>query len=65
MTLGLIAFLLLCSALISGSEVAFFSLNPTDLEELDSDRGLCPDSYEWCDALGTCIPNNEPCGKYK
>ena len=37
MTLGLIAFLLLCSALISGSEVAFFSLNPTDLEELDSD----------------------------
>ena len=37
MTLGLIAFLLLCSALISGSEVAFFSLKPTDLEELDSD----------------------------
>ncbi|MAO46334.1 MAG: magnesium/cobalt efflux protein [Crocinitomicaceae bacterium] len=37
MTLGLIAFLLLCSALISGSEVAFFSLKPNDLEELESD----------------------------
>jgi len=37
----------------------------SSIEELDSDKGLCPDAYEWCDALGTCIPNNEPCGKYK
>ena len=36
-SLGLVAFLILCSALISGSEVAFFSLKPKDLDELDSD----------------------------
>ncbi|MBM72048.1 MAG: magnesium/cobalt efflux protein [Crocinitomicaceae bacterium] len=36
-SLGLVALLLLCSALISGSEVAFFSLKPKDLDELDSD----------------------------
>ena len=29
-----IAFLLIASALVSGSEVAFFSLTPADLEEL-------------------------------
>ena len=33
----LVAILLLFSALISGSEVAFFSLKPKDLEELESD----------------------------
>jgi putative hemolysin len=38
LTLSLIAFLLLCSALISGSEVAFFSLKPKDLEELEDDK---------------------------
>ena len=36
-TLGLVTILLLCSALISGSEVAFFSLKPKDLDELESD----------------------------
>ncbi len=33
----LVAVLLLFSALVSGSEVAFFSLKPKDLEELESD----------------------------
>ena len=33
----LVALLLLFSALVSGSEVAFFSLKPKDLEELESD----------------------------
>ena len=33
----LVALLLLFSALVSGSEVAFFSLKPQDLEELESD----------------------------
>ena len=37
LTIGLLALLILCSALISGSEVAFFSLKPKDLEELESD----------------------------
>ncbi len=37
LTIGLVALLILCSALISGSEVAFFSLKPKDLEELESD----------------------------
>ena len=36
-SLGLVTILLLCSALISGSEVAFFSLKPKDLDELESD----------------------------
>ena len=36
-SLGLVSVLLLCSALISGSEVAFFSLKPKDLDELESD----------------------------
>ena len=30
--------LLICSALISGSEVAFFSLNPNDIKELEDDN---------------------------
>lgn len=30
-----VAFLLICSALISGSEVAYFSLGPSELEEID------------------------------
>jgi gliding motility-associated protein GldE len=34
---GLIVLLLICSALVSGSEVAFFSLKPTDLEDLEED----------------------------
>jgi|TARA_B110000116_G_C16799153_1_gene569032 putative hemolysin len=33
----LIGVLLICSALISGSEVAFFSLKPNDLEDLEND----------------------------
>ena len=37
LTYSFILLLLLCSALISGSEVAFFSLKPTDLEELEDD----------------------------
>ena len=37
MLLGILLFLLACSALISGSEVAFFSLSASDLEELESD----------------------------
>ncbi len=32
--------LLLCSALISGSEVAFFSLTPTDLDKLENDSNM-------------------------
>lgn len=36
-SLGLVSVLLLCSALISGSEVAFFSLKPKDLDELETD----------------------------
>ena len=35
---GLILVLLMCSALISASEVAFFSLKPTDLEDLEGDE---------------------------
>jgi len=34
----LIGLLLICSALISGSEVAFFSLKPKDLEDLENDE---------------------------
>ena len=37
---GLILVLLMCSALISASEVAFFSLKPTDLEDLEGDDRL-------------------------
>ncbi|MBM55949.1 MAG: magnesium/cobalt efflux protein [Euryarchaeota archaeon] len=37
LSLGLVAILLLCSALVSGSEVAFFSLKPKELDELESD----------------------------
>lgn len=40
LSLGLIAVLLMCSALISGSEVAFFSLKPADLDELSSDSKM-------------------------
>ena len=40
LSLGFIAVLLICSGLISGSEVAFFSLKPADLDELSSDRRL-------------------------
>lgn len=36
----LILFLLLCSALISGSEVAFFSLSPNDFEKLSQENSL-------------------------
>ena len=36
--IGAIAVLLLLSALISGSEVAFFSLSPADLQNLESAR---------------------------
>ena len=38
---GLIAvvLLLICSAFISGSEVAFFSLSPSDIEEFKNGRG--------------------------
>jgi len=35
---GLIVILLICSAIVSGSEVAFFSLKPTDLEGLEEDE---------------------------
>ena len=35
LALGVMFFLLLCSALISGSEVAFFSLNPNNWQEKD------------------------------
>jgi len=34
---GLIFVLLICSAIVSASEVAFFSLKPMDLEDLESD----------------------------
>lgn len=34
----LLIFLLICSALVSGSEVAFFSLSPTDLEGLKAEE---------------------------
>lgn len=34
----LVILLLICSALISGSEVAFFSLSPTDIEDLKQDN---------------------------
>jgi putative hemolysin len=37
--LGVVLLLLLCSALISGSEVAFFSLSPTAKKKLQSDPG--------------------------
>ncbi len=37
LSLGFVALLLLCSALVSGSEVAFFSLKPQELDELESD----------------------------
>jgi len=38
--LGLLFILLLCSALISASEVAFFSLSPQDVEKLDKDDAV-------------------------
>ena len=41
----LVALLLLFSALVSGSEVAFFSLKPKDLEELESDDKKRLNSY--------------------
>ena len=34
----LIILLLFCSALISGSEVAYFSLSPNDVENLNEDK---------------------------
>ena len=37
----LTAFLLLVSGFASGSEIAFFSLSPQDLEELDADKKPC------------------------
>lgn len=37
-SIGVIVFLLLCSALISGSEVAFFSLNPIDRIDLEDNK---------------------------
>ena len=37
LSLGIVAILLLCSGLVSGSEVAFFSLKPKELDELESD----------------------------
>lgn len=37
----LTAFLLLVSGFASGSEIAFFSLSPQDLEELDTDKNPC------------------------
>jgi len=36
--LCIISLLLICSALISGSEVAFFSLSPSDVQELKDDK---------------------------
>lgn len=36
---GIMLLLLACSALVSGSEVAFFSLGPTDLEKLREEEG--------------------------
>ncbi len=39
----LLLFLILCSALISGSEVAYFSLNPNDLEDLKEESGANSD----------------------
>ena len=35
---GILFLLLICSALISGSEVAFFSLNASDLESLEENN---------------------------
>tara|TARA_B100000900_G_scaffold414065_1_gene439638 strand:+ start:6529 stop:7842 length:1314 start_codon:yes stop_codon:yes gene_type:complete len=39
LAIGTMFFLLLCSALISGSEVAFFSLNPNNWQEKDLCKG--------------------------
>lgn len=39
----LLLFLIICSALISGSEVAFFSLSPQDEHRLDEDDSLSSD----------------------
>ena len=36
----LAAMLLLCSAYASGSEIAFFSLSPNDIEELEDEDEL-------------------------
>ena len=36
--LGFLIILLLCSALVSGSEVAYFSLSPNDLDNLEKDE---------------------------
>ena len=38
--LGVIVLLLISSALVSGSEVAFFSLSPTDIEKLKTEENL-------------------------
>ncbi|RLD30278.1 MAG: hemolysin [Bacteroidetes bacterium] len=37
-SLAILVLLLICSALISGSEVAFFSLSPGDIDELESSK---------------------------
>jgi len=36
--IALLLILLVCSALISGAEVAFFSLSPTDINELEEKK---------------------------
>lgn len=36
--LGAAVFLLLCSAFVSGSEIAFFSLSPTDMNDINEQR---------------------------
>ncbi len=36
-SLGVLALLLVCSALISGSEVAYFSLSPSDMQAIDEE----------------------------
>ncbi len=38
--LSALLFLIICSAMISGSEVAYFSLNPNDVEELKEESGV-------------------------
>ncbi len=43
-SLVLVVFLLMCSALVSGSEVAYFSLTHNDTEELKKENGGTPSS---------------------
>ena len=44
--LKIIFILIIFSAFISGAEVAFFSLSPTDIEEIERDKKQeSPDNY--------------------